>query len=179
MDSLLSHDEVKTMKTKFVEWIRQFAEFRRLKNCSNSGQTLVEFTLIFLLLLVIAWIPADFGLAFYTSHQPHNASREGARIAAADPSASTQVGTCALSTCYSYAATHPLYRAATRVSSALMPDTQVTLAMVNGGTCNQQVQVTVSGTYNYFFYRLLGWFGVTTGPSTVTRQTMMRWEHQC
>jgi Flp pilus assembly protein TadG len=32
----------------------------------NSGQALVEFTLTFVLLLVVAWIPADFGLAFYT-----------------------------------------------------------------------------------------------------------------
>ena len=30
----------------------------------SSGQAVVEFTLVFLLFLVIAWIPADFGLAF-------------------------------------------------------------------------------------------------------------------
>src|ERR1044071_7921416 len=53
-------------------------------NC--TGQALVEFTLVFLLLIVIAWIPADFGLAFYTGQLALNASREGARIAAAIPS---------------------------------------------------------------------------------------------
>jgi hypothetical protein len=52
---------------------------------SSSGQAVVEFTLVFLLLLVIAWIPADFGLAFFTGQLAQNASREAARIAAADP----------------------------------------------------------------------------------------------
>src|SRR5678815_5160922 len=51
----------------------------------SSGQAVVEFTLVFLLFVIIAWIPADFGLAFYTGQQAQNASREGARIAAADP----------------------------------------------------------------------------------------------
>ena len=54
----------------------------------SSGQAAVELTLTFLLLLVVAWIPADFGLAFYTSQIAHNAAREGARIAAADSSLS-------------------------------------------------------------------------------------------
>jgi TadE-like protein len=40
-----------------------------------------EFTLFFLLFLVIAWLPADFGLAFFTGQLAQNASRE----AAADP----------------------------------------------------------------------------------------------
>src|SRR6266850_1911631 len=51
----------------------------------SSGQAVVEFTLVFLLFLVIAWIPADFGLAFYTGQLAQNASREAARIAAANP----------------------------------------------------------------------------------------------
>src|SRR5262249_44124954 len=51
----------------------------------SAGQAVVEFTLVFLLFLIIAWIPADFGLAFYTGQQAQNASREGARIAASDP----------------------------------------------------------------------------------------------
>jgi hypothetical protein len=55
-----------------------------LKLNSGTGQALVEFTLVFLLFLVVAWIPADFGLAFYTGQLAQNASREGARIAAAD-----------------------------------------------------------------------------------------------
>ena len=68
---------------------------------NNRGQALVEFTLVFMLLLVVAWIPADFGLAFYTGQLALNASRDGARIGAADPNYSTQVGNCTLPACYS------------------------------------------------------------------------------
>ena len=56
-----------------------------LKLLRSSGQAAVEFTLTFLILLIVAWIPADFGLAFYTGQLAQNAAREGARIAAADP----------------------------------------------------------------------------------------------
>jgi Flp pilus assembly protein TadG len=174
---------VKKMGTKADVRIKIF-DHHRLSNragpCATSkGQALVEFTLIFLLLLIVAWIPADFGLAFYTGQMAHNASREGARIAAADPAADTLVGSCGLAACFALADTHPRYRAATRVSAALMPDTTVNLEMVTAGTCNQQVRMTVSGTYNFFFYHLLGWFGVDTNPATITRVTEMRWEHQC
>src|SRR6266511_5096378 len=55
-----------------------------LSVCLNSkGQALVEFTLVFILLLVVAWIPADFGLAFMTGQLASNAAREGARIGSA------------------------------------------------------------------------------------------------
>ena len=43
--------------------------------CDNRGQAVVEFTLCFILLLVIAWIPADFGLMFYTGHLAQNAAQ--------------------------------------------------------------------------------------------------------
>src|SRR6266850_5679646 len=65
-------------------------------SCDNKGQAVVEFTLCFILLLVIAWIPADFGLMFYTGHLSQNAAREGARIAAADPTMAAQLGTCTM-----------------------------------------------------------------------------------
>ena len=40
-----------------------------------SGQALVEFTFTFLILLIVAWIPADFGLAFYSGQLAQNAAR--------------------------------------------------------------------------------------------------------
>ena len=148
---------------------------------NHKGQAAVEFTLIAMLFLIIAWIPVDFGLAFFTSQQVQNASREGARIAAADPAANTLAGgsPCALSTCYTLAVTHPKHRAAARVSSVLMPDTTVDLQMTGSG-CNQMVVMTVTGTYNFFFYRMLGWMGISTPQGrNITRSTSMRWEHQC
>jgi len=49
-----------------------------------KGQTLVEFSLVFIILLVVAWIPADFGLAFYTAQIASNAARRRCRCAVRD-----------------------------------------------------------------------------------------------
>src|ERR671911_2377036 len=73
-----------------------------LKLLCSSGQAAVEFTLTFLILLIVAWIPADFGLAFYTSQIAQNAAREGARIAAADPTLAPGNTTCNMPACYSF-----------------------------------------------------------------------------
>ena len=77
---------LKTMGSNFrmggVFGLRRLLSARR-SSFDNKGQALVEFTLCFLLFLVIAWIPADFGLAFYTSQLVGNAAREGARIGSA------------------------------------------------------------------------------------------------
>src|SRR5947207_15271412 len=76
------------MSAKRIFWnyfdrLESFLHRRRLRSTAR-GQALVEFVLVFLLFLVVAWIPTDFGLAFYTGQLALNASREGARIAAAD-----------------------------------------------------------------------------------------------
>lgn len=145
----------------------------------NRGQAMVEFTLVFILLLVIAWIPADFGLAFYTGQMALNASREGARVAAAsDPVDPAEVVT---ETCK-------------RLSSALLSDpggagtscpsnsNARVLVVTAGVTCNQTITVTVRGNYNFFFYRLLrllaGNAVVPDNFVTIVRSTAMRWEHQ-
>jgi Flp pilus assembly protein TadG len=151
--------------------------FLKIVQSSNRGQALVEFTLIFMLLLVIAWIPTDFGLAFFTGQLALNASREGARIAAATkPFNATDVAT---ETCK-------------RLSWALLRDpggggtpclpysnAKVTVTAPTGATCNQQVTVTVSGNYNYSLFGILQFF-VSSVPSsvTITRSTQMRWEGQ-
>jgi Flp pilus assembly protein TadG len=151
-----------------------------LRGClTNKGQSLVEFTLVFMLLLVVAWIPADFGLAFYTGQLALNASREGARIATADPNYAAQVGSCSLPACYSLDDGTVLKETAKRVSSALLPGATITVGALAGATCNQTVQVQVVGDYNYSFYRFLGFFGVNVPPTVqITRTTQMRWEHQ-
>src|SRR5262245_9947468 len=144
----------------------------------SSGQAVVEFTLVFVLFLVIAWIPADFGLAFFTGQLAQNASREAARIAAADPNLAT--GSCNVP-CSSATGGTALKAAAERMSPALLPGAliSVTLEPPAGANCNRLVQVSVSGEYNYFFYQLLRAMGNTT-PDTlnIVRSTSMRWEHQ-
>ena len=146
----------------------------------SSGQAVVEFTLVFLLFLVIAWIPADFGLAFYTAQLAQNASREAARIAAADPNLATTTGGCNMP-CSSAPGGTALKAAADRMSRTLMPGASisVTLEPASGTNCNRLVEVSVSGEYKYFFYQLLGTMGNTVPDSlNIVRSTSMRWEHQ-
>jgi hypothetical protein len=162
--------------------VRSFLN-RKTLHLNTRGQAVVEFTLIFMLLLVIAWIPADFGLAFYTGQLAQNASREGARIAAADPTLPSQVtpGTPVSCTMPCSGAANVLQETAKRISSALLPGAQITLSLdIDTGTnCNRMVTVAVSGNYNYFFYQLLRWMGKTVPNAVnIARSTIMRWEAQ-
>ena len=172
----LHKSKAKTLAlTLFLRWVIT----HRVRSC--LGQTVVEFTLIFLLLLVIAWIPADFGLAVYTGQLALNASREGARIAAADPGLAAGTTVCTLPGCYSLANGTVLKETAKRLSAALMPGAQITITYpVPGGTlCNQQLLVNVTGSYKFFFYRLLRFFGADVPLDIpITRSAQMRWEHQ-
>ena len=143
-----------------------------------SGQALVEFTLTFLILLIVAWIPADFGLAFYTGQLAHNAAREGARIAATDSTLVSGTTSCVMPACTA----NIFQETAARFSSALLPAATITLNLEpdTGANCNRTVTVTVSGNYNFFFYRLLHLAGISGNlkSTPITRQTRMRWEGQ-
>ena len=148
-----------------------------LKN--RRGQALVEFTLCFIILIIVAWIPADFGLAFYTAQLAGNAAQDGARIAAADATLATQVGSCTVRVNCNAVTGSVMDMVSKRVGSALLPNATVTVALT-GVACNQKVNVTVSGTYHFFFYRILRYIGGAANPNQViTRQSSMRWEYQC
>lgn len=154
---------------------------RRLRSC--KGQALVEFTLVFMLFLVIAWIPTDFGLAFYTSQLAQNASREGARIGAADPTLAVGATSCTLgANCASQPLGSVRREVANRLSSALLSNGVITVTRANEssvGACDGTVTARVQGTYNYFFLGLLNSFGAPLpGTLTVDRVTVMRYEHQ-
>lgn len=132
---------------------------------NSSGQAVVEFTLIAVLFLAIIWIPADFGLAFYSGQLAQNASREGARLAAAtNPFDAANIETQVMN----------------RISSAVLNN--VTAAVVPP-TCDpalnmQVVTVTVTGEYNFYFYQLLRLLGLSVPDNVViTRSTTMRYEH--
>jgi Flp pilus assembly protein TadG len=169
------------MPPKLLSWncfdrLEFFLHHKALQS-NRRGQALVEFTLIFMLLLVIAWIPTDFGLAFFSGQLASNASREGARIAAAtNPFNAADVTT---ETCK-------------RLSWALLQDpggggtsclpysnAKVAVTAPTGATCNQQVTVTVTGNYNYFLFRILQFFVPSVpGSVSISRSTQMRWEGQ-
>jgi Flp pilus assembly protein TadG len=149
---------------------------------ANKGQALVEFTLVFILLIIVAWIPADFGLAFYTSQIAQNAVREGARIAAADPTLVATSTTCGppLSSCFGYG--NIFNETAVRLPSAMLgPSTQITVSYPAAGSsaCNQLVSVSVSGQYPFFFYKVLRFMGIDVTIPTIQRSSTMRWEHLC
>jgi Flp pilus assembly protein TadG len=150
---------------------------------TSKGQALVEFTLVFIILVIVAWIPADFGLAFYTAQLASNAARDGARIAAADRTLTAGNPSCILgTTCNS--ATGALKKAADRLSPALLPGATVRLDFPFTGSaanCDQTVRVRIVGNYNFFFYQLLRLFGISSAglPASIERQNIMRWEHQC
>ena len=180
------------MKTKSQLWTLVYNRFRRAQSlgsrAGSKGQALVEFTLCFILLLVIAWIPADFGLGFVSAQLAANAAREGARIGAATPP-----GTPGPPPVWTAANTTDIVtETCERISWAFMTDpggagtlcptgARVIVAPPSGGGCNQFVSVTVRGNYNYFFYQLLRLMGSTAIPNntTITGQSSMRWEHQC
>ena len=146
----------------------------------NKGQTLVEFTLVFVLLIIVAWIPADFGLAFYTGQIAQNAVREGARIAAADPNlpAAVAVTSCTMPGCYT--AGNIYNETAARLPAALLGTATIDVEYPAPGSagCNQLVRVSVSGQYPYSFYKVLRFIGMTVTVPPIQRSTSMRWEHQ-
>ena len=147
---------------------------------NNRGQALVEFTLCFILLLAIAWIPADFGLMFYTGQLSQNAAREGARIAAADPAMGTQLGTCTMP-CAS--GSDLLQQIAKRTANGIMSGANTTITLDASGAvdlCTRQVSVAIGQDYRPFFYKILRMMGMTvTDVVRLNRLVTMRYEHQC
>ena len=174
------------MKTKRTAW-KWGTDHLRLASSltlglTNKGQAAVEFTLVFILLIIVAWIPADFGLAFYTGQIAQNAVREGARIAAADPTLGPTNTTCGppLSSCFGFG--NIFNETAVRLPSALMgSSTQIAVVYPAPGssTCNQLVSVSVSGQYPFFFYKVLRFIGINVNIPTIQRSSIMRWEHKC
>jgi Flp pilus assembly protein TadG len=166
------------METRTALCARIFNQLRcptPLRCLNPKGQAVVEFTLIFVLLLVVAWIPADFGLALYTGQIAQNAAREGARIASADPNLVN--GSCTMP-CGTATAGTALKATADRMPAALLPGATIDVSLQSGASCNRTVTVTVSGNYSFFFYQVLRLMYIDTPSSTpIMRATTMRWEH--
>jgi Flp pilus assembly protein TadG len=130
---------------------------------NRKGQSIVEITLMTPLLLIVLYIPFDFGIAIIAGHLTQNAVRDGARVASAtDPMSNAQAATLAQSIFNNL----PPHLVSKSVSVNYYAD---------GGTnCAQNVEVTAQGNYNYFFHRLIGLLGMSP-PSQlgITRTTKM------
>ena len=135
---------------------------------SSKGQSIVELTLLTPLILAALYIPADFGIAFYTAHLVQNATREAARIGTAmNPFNQTTVEN---------EATNRLPTTGRFVVSSVS-------ANLDSGspTCMRRVLVTVSGTYSPFLYQLINLVvpGANVGTTiSITRSTAMRFDSQ-
>jgi Flp pilus assembly protein TadG len=134
---------------------------------SSKGQSIVELALLTPLILAALYIPADFGIAFYTAHLVQNATREAARIGAAmNPFDEPAV----------------VNEATKRLPTGRFANPSVSADLDSGSpTCMRRVLVTVSGTYSPFLYQLINL--VVPGASvntaiSITRRTAMRFESQ-
>jgi Flp pilus assembly protein TadG len=134
----------------------------------SAGQSIVELTLIVPLVLATLYIPADFGIAFFTAQRVQNATREAARIGASmNPFVAATIEN----------------EATKRLPGGKFVASNVS-ATLNGSstsTCMRRVVVTVSGSYSLFWYRLLNLMlpGTITDTSLpITRSTAMRYDSQ-
>ena len=139
---------------------------RKLLNL--KGQSIVEITLMTPLLMVALYVPVDFGIMIFTGHLTQNAVRDGARIAATTDLLDNTLATSL--------ATQFNNNVPQRLSSK-----QVTVNYYATGAsnCAQSVEVIAQGTYNFFWYRLIGLLGLAPQNSVpITRTTKMRYERQ-
>ena len=134
----------------------------------SNGQSIVELTLIVPLVLAILYIPADFGIAFFTAQLVQNATREAARIGASmNPFVAATVEN----------------EATKRLPAGKFVTSSVS-ATLNGSstsTCMRRVVVSVSGSYNIFLYQLLNLIvpgAVVDTSIPITRNTAMRYDSQ-
>jgi Flp pilus assembly protein TadG len=140
---------------------------RRLLN--RKGQSIIELTLITPLLLVALYVPFDFGVAIYTGHLTQNAVRDGARKVSTTDLLTTSLANTLATT---ISGTLPAYLGSKQVTVNYYGDPGST-------NCAQSVEVIAQGTYNFFWYRLIGLLGLAPENSIlITRTTKMRYEMQ-
>ena len=145
---------------------------RSLFNC--KGQSIVEIALMTPLILVALYVPVDFGIAIFTGHITQNAVRDGVRIASTTDAMTNAKATNLAAQVYD------------NLPERLVTGSPATKrATVNyygtGGptTCAKFVEVQAQGTYEFFFYRLIGLLGFTPpDPVAISRTTRMPYEFQ-
>ena len=123
----------------------------------ERGTALIEFTLILPLLLVVTVAAVDFGRAFFVKNVLEQAAREGVRLRAVTASADSAL---------------VLNRVLTVANSA---NVTVQGLQINGPDASRQVQVVVTGNFNWIFPGVFNLFGANfTNPMTLTGEAWMR-----
>jgi Flp pilus assembly protein TadG len=144
------------------------------KLARQSGQSIVEITLITSLLLVALYIPADFGVAFFMGSFTQNAAREGARIGSG-LSKSGSVPNLIFDSTHANTVKTAVF---SRLPGYLTNKT-VTVTFYTGTACMEFIEVTAQGDYNFFLYQVIRLFGGTV-PNfvTISRTTQIRYNYQ-
>lgn len=160
--------------------------FSVLRKLRDQGQAVVEFTLIFILLVALTWIPAEFGLAFYTGQMALNASREGARLAAAsttlDITDITEKTCKRLSSALLIVAKPNCAPYGSNANVTVSPPTLLDPKNPDMKAC--VITVTVQGNYYFRFFqllRLLTTHDAIPDSVNITRTTTMQseWVTEC
>ena len=149
--------------------------FSSLKNC--KGQSIIEISLITPLLLVALYVPADFGIAFFVMNMAGTAARDGARLG----SELVKSGGNAADPDYSTTEAALVRDAVVPRLPAFLTNRSVTVKFYEDtpGNCFEFVEVTVSGSYRFFFYQLLRLFGSTVNnPVTLSRTAQLPYRNQ-
>jgi hypothetical protein len=153
-----------------------------MKNKSR-GQSIVELTVLLPLLLVILYIPADFGISLLTAHLTQNAVREGARFASTLPACGSAPCVTSVGPVSCPGSDQVVVQTCARLPDFLLANPTVTVQLEGtaSSTCMRRVSVSVSGTYDLFLYHIMNLVvpgSVTDTALNITRATQMRYEIQ-
>ena len=146
----------------------------------RKGQSVVEISLMAPLLLVALYIPADFGIAFFTAHLTQNAVREGARISSHLPQCGSGGSPCMTNLSnVGCSSTDAVVQTVCSRLPARLENPAVSVSLSVGPPCARWVNVQVTGQYSYFLYQVLRLLGMSAPNNvTVSRTTAMRYELQ-
>lgn len=151
------------------QWLRAWVNGCSLSN--GKGQSIVEITLITPLLLVALYVPFDFGVGLFTAHLTQNAVREAARIAVTTKNPFDNPAGDAIKD-----------EAWNKLPAMLQLPRTVTVtyyASPPNSNCLESVEVRAQGTYNFFLYQVLRFFGFTVSNSIqINRATRMWYQFQ-
>ena len=139
---------------------------RRRRCHGEAGVELVEFALVFPLLLLVVLGIVDYGLMFQRLEVVTNAAREGARVAAMPGYAQVDIEDRVTS--YLPAGGVP-----TGAGNPAVTVTPTTIPSNGGPWAATTVRVSYDHTH-LFIDDLIGWFGGALGPETLVTQAVMR-----
>ena len=138
----------------------------RRRRSGEAGVELIEFALVFPLLLLVVLGIVDYGFMFQRLEAVTNATREGARVAALPGYGQVDVE----DRIASYLAAGGVPTAAGNPAITVTPTT-----IPNGGGTWAATTVSVSYDHDYLFIDgLVGWFGGALGPPILFAEATMR-----